>query len=49
MYLNMVVPESGVAAYYVCFAEDPKVLENTPLYQYMLDRKMYLEQQSQSS
>jgi len=50
MYLNMVVPESGVAAYYVCFAEDPKVLENNaPLYQYMWERKTYLEQQSQSS
>jgi hypothetical protein len=51
MYLNMVVPESGVAAYYVCFAEDPKMLETNepPLYQYMLERKMYLEQQIQSS
>jgi hypothetical protein len=51
MYLNMVVPESGVAAYYVCFAEDPKMLQNNepPLYQYMLERKMYLEQENQSS
>lgn len=49
MYLNMVVPESGVAAYYVCFAEDPKMLEKPALYQYMLERKMTLEQQIQSS
>jgi hypothetical protein len=51
MYLMMVVAESGVAAYYVCFAEDHKVLEsNDPaLYQYMCDRKAYLDQQSQLS
>ncbi|CAK9190738.1 unnamed protein product [Sphagnum troendelagicum] len=51
MYLTMVVAESGVAAYYVCFAEDHKVLESNdpPLYQYMCDRKSYLEQQSQLS
>jgi hypothetical protein len=51
MYLTMVVAESGVAAYYVCFAEDHKVLESNdpPLYQYMCERKAYLEQQSQLS
>jgi hypothetical protein len=44
-YLTLVVPESVVASYYVCFAEDPATLKKAdePLYQYMKSRKEELD------
>ncbi|KAG0557209.1 hypothetical protein KC19_11G110400 [Ceratodon purpureus] len=46
-YLTLVVPESAVATYYVCFAEDPATLkkQDEPLYQYMAERKLELDQE----
>lgn len=46
-YLTLVVPESAVATYYVCFAEDPATLKKSdePLYQYMSVRQQQLEQE----
>jgi len=46
-YLTLVVPESAVASYYVCFADDPATLEkyDEPLWQYMRDRKLKLDQE----
>lgn len=46
-YLTMVVRESAVAAYYVCFAEDPATLKkiDEAHYQYMVERKRQLDQQ----
>lgn len=43
----MVVRESAVAAYYVCFAEDPATLKkiDEAHYQYMVERKRQLDQQ----
>lgn len=46
-YLTMVVSESAVAAYFVCFSEDPRVLakHDPALAQYMTRRNDQLKQE----
>lgn len=46
-YLTLVVPESAVASYYVCFAQEPGTLRKNdePFWQYMNEQKAKLDQE----